>query len=740
MALWEVARLFRDGCGLAVIGGKVSGNLECLDFDEPTLFQPFLEALEQIDPDLAAKLTVKVGTPSGGYHLVYRCAKPVDGNLKLAVGRDQDGKRTLIETRGEGGYFLTVPTAGYRAISGELTKCPVITAEERRLLHVLAQSFTEEPVEAAGQPVSATPHGRPGDEYNARWRDVLPALLKRHGWKPTGRHGPGGAHWTRPGKEKGTSATLKDGWFFVFSTNASIPTGPHSAFSVYSYLEHGGDFQAAAKALQEAGFGRRRGERGELGENPSRARNSGGRNTGERGRILGENEVVVMLKQARRLLFRGVTDQDRPPYPVEALGPLAGACKVLVTNGQVPAEIAGQCLLATVALLTQSVANVETLAGTKPLSLYCLTVAESGEGKSTAEEAALRPITEQQRKDGRRYRAILQERRNNGRRQDDSPIVFPREPYRVLKDGTVEGIRRGFKEGLPSQGVFTSEAAVMLAGYGMSEEQRGKTAGNFNSLWDGGELSVARGKDGRLQLYDRRLSIHWLVQPDIAHQAIHDPLLTTVGFWPRFLLASPAPTGPLKARPFKPESFSAIREFWSQCREFLARELGEDCSGLPVIRPTEKALALACRFYEKMQVQAKTEEGILKLIKPFAVRATEQALRIAAVLSVFDGQREIDEGAMRNGITLATYSLDSWLRVFDGKDDDEGRVWALQLYEWLLRRPGLQYPKSAMLKLVTPKHLRSQSRRDTALAVLGEVGLVEENEGIVFAVTREMER
>jgi len=259
MDLWDVARLFRDGCGLAVIGGKVSGNLECLDFDEPTLFQPFLEALEQIDPDLAAKLTVRVRTPSGGYHLVYRCAKPVDGNLKLAVGRDQGGKRTLIETRGEGGYFLTVPTAGYRAISGGLTDCPVITAEERRLPHVLAQSFTEEPVEAAGQPVAAAPRGqqdgRPGDEYNARWRDVLPALLERHGWKPTGRHGPGGAHWTRPGKEKGTSATLKDGWFFVFSTNAGIPTGPHSAFSVYSYLEHGGDFQAAAKALQERGFG-----------------------------------------------------------------------------------------------------------------------------------------------------------------------------------------------------------------------------------------------------------------------------------------------------------------------------------------------------------------------------------------------------------------------------------------------------------------------------------------------------
>ena len=64
-----------------------------------------------------------IETPSGGRHLLYRCEAPVAGNQKLAeeaveVPEGTDGARlmdgkwvkieTMIETRGEGGYVLTV--------------------------------------------------------------------------------------------------------------------------------------------------------------------------------------------------------------------------------------------------------------------------------------------------------------------------------------------------------------------------------------------------------------------------------------------------------------------------------------------------------------------------------------------------------------------------------------------------------------------------------------------------------
>ena len=447
------------------------------------------------------------------------------------------------------------------------------------------------------------------------------------------------------------------------------------------------------------------------------------RRTVASGQKLDKSRVAALVRRARHRIFPAQNEEGRPEYPVDSLGPLADVCKALRDEGQVPVEIAGQCLLATASLLAQSEANVETLAGVKPLSLFCLTIAESGEGKSTAEDVALLEIADQQKEATKRYKHLLTDRRRKKPElPDDSPP--PREPYRLVRDGTVEGLRRSFKEGLPSQGLFTAEAAVMLGGYGMSAEQRTKTAANLNSFWDSGEISIARGMDGRFQLYDRRLAIDWLVQPEAAHRAVNDPMLAAIGFWPRFLLACPAPTGPLKARLFRPKDSRVFQEYWAGCRRFLTRGLGEDCADLPTIHADEAALDLARRFYEQMQWQAKADGGELRAIKPFAVRAPEQAFRIAGVLSIFQGRQEIDEEAMKGGISLAYFSLASWNYLFEGKEGDEQREWALRLYEWLLKQPGGKSGKSDILKK-GPKP-RSKARRDDALGILKEARLVRE--------------
>ena len=95
---------------ICVVSGAVSGNLECMDFDQHgELFDAWMQ---KVDTALLAKLVIEQ-TPSGGYHVCYRCESPVEGNLKLARGM-RDGKlKTLIETRGEGGLFLCAPTEGY---------------------------------------------------------------------------------------------------------------------------------------------------------------------------------------------------------------------------------------------------------------------------------------------------------------------------------------------------------------------------------------------------------------------------------------------------------------------------------------------------------------------------------------------------------------------------------------------------------------------------------------------------
>jgi len=169
-----------------------------------------------------------------------------DGAVVVLVGAD--GERPV------GGLFLCDPTPGYRLQQGKFTNLPILSAEERDVL-IEAAVFLDEAPQPGSQ--SCTPGesagDRPGDEFNAR-ADIRP-VLEKHGWTRI-REGAN-EHWRRPGKDSGTSATLKDGVFYVFSSNAAPFESDkgYSPFQVYALLEHGGDFNAAARRLREEGFG-----------------------------------------------------------------------------------------------------------------------------------------------------------------------------------------------------------------------------------------------------------------------------------------------------------------------------------------------------------------------------------------------------------------------------------------------------------------------------------------------------
>jgi len=480
--------------------------------------------------------------------------------------------------------------------------------------------------------------------------------------------------------------------------------------------------QALGIALQTP----KRGETGDRGEEPRQTTVSRSPRAGEQGRILGEKDQKALVEAACSRI--GGHRPEVPEYPVQALGEMLGdACRAVSEKGQVDAAMAGQSLLAAGALLCQSRANVRSLQGVKPLSLYLLTIALSGDGKSTTDGVATGAIESHQRERSRIYKEQLEEIQSAPRKHRDAPPAVPPRPYILMRDPTIEGVRRDFDEGQPSQGAFSAEAGAVLAGYGMSAEQRIKTASGFDSLWDNGEISVSRSMTKRLQLYDRRLSIHWLVQPDAARGTLHDSALTNVGFWPRFLVAWPEPLPPRRASDFRPDRDPAIGRYWKRCAELL-QPLGEDCSGLPVIEFDDDARALLGRFFERMEIEAKTEGGELTSVRAFAVRATEQLARIAGVLAVFDGRDRIDEEHARRAAMLVGYSLETWRSIFGDRDQAQAEGNALLLYGWLLKQRGAFASETAMLR-IGPKRLRSRDVRDTALAVLEQHGLVEHEKG-----------
>jgi len=257
----EIKSNFHNGQGIGVICGAISGNTECLDIDQPELVEPFLNILRQRKPALAAKLVKQKTLRPGRRHLIYRSEKPVGGNTKLATSPpyEENGlmkKDTWIETRGEGGYFISAPTKGYEYLEHSLKEIPTITADEVHLIHTIAKSFTAEPEKPKYKKQVEVNGTRPGDDYRSAHDPS--EILPKYGWKPTGKNGQGGQHWTRPGKDKGTSATLKEGCLYVFSSSTVLPMGPNDTFSIYAHYRHNGDFSAAAKELSKQGYGDRR--------------------------------------------------------------------------------------------------------------------------------------------------------------------------------------------------------------------------------------------------------------------------------------------------------------------------------------------------------------------------------------------------------------------------------------------------------------------------------------------------
>ena len=163
---------------------------------------------------------------------------------------------TLIETRGEGGLFCVLHRQATSWCRGILRNYDRNRRERELLLSAACSSMNmcpnpfhrrlcRHPLMTAGRVMISISRG-----------DVR-AVLQRHGW--TLAQGGENEYWRRPGKISGWSATLKDNVFYVFSSSAAPfePSQAYSPFSVYAWLEHGGDFAAAASALRGLGYGKR---------------------------------------------------------------------------------------------------------------------------------------------------------------------------------------------------------------------------------------------------------------------------------------------------------------------------------------------------------------------------------------------------------------------------------------------------------------------------------------------------
>lgn len=269
----ETNTQFSDGraFGVAIICGKISGNMEAIDVDckydlSGTLFDDLMQRIVDELPHIAPKLVV-ASTPSGGYHLIYRSPK-IEGNKKLALREStseekaknpNDKYKVLIETRGEAGYIAAVPTPGYKYIAGTIRDVIEITADERDHLMLIARSFNQviETISHNNHFIESKPMNKsPFADYNER--GDIHSLLLKHGWKYVSKKGEK-TFYQRPGDTQArTSGDYHAGLgiFSVFSSSTifEVQKG-YRPCAVYTLMECGGDYKKAYRKLLAEGFG-----------------------------------------------------------------------------------------------------------------------------------------------------------------------------------------------------------------------------------------------------------------------------------------------------------------------------------------------------------------------------------------------------------------------------------------------------------------------------------------------------
>lgn len=139
-------KVFTDCEGIGLICGKISGGIECFDFDnhggdaKENLLK-YLDIPEVKEIYIKHKIPIEK-TLSEGYHFIFRCSKN-EGNRKLASKLLNGKPDCFIETRGEGGYFCIAPTPGYSLIRNNFLNIPILSELERAILFDNAISMNE---------------------------------------------------------------------------------------------------------------------------------------------------------------------------------------------------------------------------------------------------------------------------------------------------------------------------------------------------------------------------------------------------------------------------------------------------------------------------------------------------------------------------------------------------------------------------------------------------------------------
>lgn len=410
------------------------------------------------------------------------------------------------------------------------------------------------------------------------------------------------------------------------------------------------------------------------------------------------------------------------PYPVHALPQIIrDAVEEVASYVRAPLALVAASALSAVSTAVQtrfSVRRDARLSG--PATLYLLTVAESGERKTTVDKkftAAIRDWEAKQRReyqkarvrydtamdDWRRDGRALDERLKNGIQADqlggefDPRIIhamnMPVEPKMrsiLYGDDTPEALAIALAD-YPVAAIISAEAGIIFGSHGMNADSVTRNLAQANAMWDGDAIRQGRVGRDRLTVEGMRVTMGLQVQPAVLDAFVQKTggLARGIGYFARFLYSQPDSTHGTRFYVIDAAEEVALRRFNHRMTTLLDLPAEFDAFNRLVseyVGFDAEAYEVWYRFHDEVEEQVGGDD-VYSGIRDVASKAADNAARLACCLHVFstDQASPIGRWSMEGACSLMRWYLDEAVRFARARDMTEEIHNAELLEGWLVR-------------------------------------------------------
>ena len=462
---------------------------------------------------------------------------------------------------------------------------------------------------------------------------------------------------------------------------------------------------------------------------------------------------------------QALSAKGRPePYPLDALPPSVRAAVEEVQGFvKAPMVLVASSALGAVSLAVQAHVDIKRAEGlTGPVGLYLLTIAASGERKSTCDRLLFQAIRDYehhqaevagpvQKAHGSAVGAL--EAKVNGikmgitaaaRAGEDTSALeaelaeleqqapeAPRVPRLIYADVTPEQLKWELARVWPSAGVISAEGGAVLGAHGMGQESIMRNLAMYNQLWDGADLPTDRRSSESFIVHGARLTIALQVQEVTLRVFLNasGELARGIGFLSRCLLAWPESTQGSRTFTEAPPEWPQLEAFHRRMTAILNQGVNLDSGGglRPVLLTfTPEAKAAWVAFHDKIEREL-ADGGQYHEVRDVASKTADNAARISALFHVFEGVpgSAVGEASFKAASRIAEWHLGEARRFLGDLALPSGLEDAARLESWLIdycHSHGTDRVPIKEVQHLGPGRLRDRGRRDAAVQDLEDLG------------------